>query len=84
MLFARSRARRMHFKNQCTLIARKKVVSSKSRRLPSVEGLFHRAESRKSHRSDTDSRLLTEMKPRNFRAWDLAGAVAPHVQPLFQ
>ena len=52
----------MHFKNQRALIVRGKAMSSKSRRLPSVEGLTHRAERRKSHRPDTDSRLLTEME----------------------
>ena len=36
-------------------------MSSKSRRLRSVEGLTHRAERRQSHPPDTDSRLLTEM-----------------------
>jgi hypothetical protein len=34
---------------------------SKSKRLPSVEGLTHRAEPWESHLPDTDSRLLTEM-----------------------
>jgi hypothetical protein len=52
----------MHFKNQHPLIARRKATFSKSRRLWSDEGLTHRAERRESYRSDTDSRLLTQMK----------------------
>ena len=42
-------------------------MSSKSKRLRSVEGLTHRAERRQSHPPDTESRLLTEMN-RRFRA----------------
>jgi hypothetical protein len=51
----------MHFKNQHALIVRGMASISKSKRLPSVEGLTHRAERRESHPPDTDGRLLTEM-----------------------
>jgi hypothetical protein len=52
---------------------------SKSRRLPFVEGLSHGEEWQESHRTDTDSRLLTEMN----RSQYLAAAVAPDLQSLF-
>ena len=51
---------------------------SKSKRLPFVEGLSHGAARRESHRTDTDSRLLTETN----RSQDVTGAVAPDLQSL--
>jgi hypothetical protein len=44
MWFAKSQLSKMHFKNQRAIIVQGKVMSSKSRRLRSVEELTHHAE----------------------------------------
>jgi hypothetical protein len=59
--FAKSQVRVMHFKNQHALMVQQEVMSSKSRRLRSVEGLTPYVERRQSQPPDTDSRLLTEL-----------------------
>jgi hypothetical protein len=61
MLLARSQPCKLHFKDQRLLIVLEKVMSAKSKRLRSVEGMTHSAERRESHGPDTDRRLLTEM-----------------------
>src|SRR5579863_4494092 len=48
MLFAQSRACKMHFKNQHALVVRDRVMSPESKCLRSVEGLTQYAERRKS------------------------------------
>jgi hypothetical protein len=55
MWFAYSQPCQMHFKNQHALIVQEEVMSSKSKRLRSVEGLTHCPERRESHPADTDS-----------------------------
>jgi hypothetical protein len=59
-----------HFKNRHALVLWGTPTFSKSKRLPSVEGLAHRAERPESHPPDTDSRLLTVeaavSEPRNL------------------
>jgi len=74
----------MHFKNQCTLIAREKGSVLQIKAFAVRRGAFpSRGKPEKPsvrHRQPTVDRD----EPRNFRAWDLAGAVAPHVQLLFQ
>jgi hypothetical protein len=66
MLFGQSQRTKVHFENQRVLFLREKVMSWKSRRLQSVEGLTHCAERRRSHPPDTDSRLLTELNRSQF------------------
>ena len=58
-------------------------MSSKSKRLRSVEGLTHRAERRQSHPPDTDSRLLTEIVNRTCRGVLLTDSIMPmHSGPV--